>query len=241
MSASPRPDQLPACDVLAFGPHPDDIEIACAGTLLALRATGRSLVLVDLTRGEMGSRGTAQDRAAEAAAAAALGVLARCNLGLPDTGLTVDAASTDLLVAALRATRARLVFAPHPLDVHPDHTAAALLVGRAAYLGGLRNYRPDLGAPHRPRMVLRYPGNRPVEPTLVVDISAVVAKKAAVVGCYRSQLAPPDKTHLVQGLDLLERAQVRDRAYGAQIAVHAGEGFCHDGPMPVRDLGWLLA
>lgn len=234
------PLELPSCDVLAFGPHPDDVEIACAGTLLLLRAAGRALALVDLTRGEMGTRGTAADRDAEAeAAAAVLGASARCNLGLPDTAVAVDDAATGLVVAALRTSRARVVFGPHERDVHPDHVAGAALVARAVFLAGLRNYRPELGAPHRPRVVLRYPGNRPVEPTLVVDIGAVADQKADVVRCYRSQLTPPDKSHLVQGLDLLERAQVRERAFGAQIAAAAGEGFCHDGPLPVRDLGWL--
>lgn len=234
------PLELPPCDVLAIGPHPDDVEIACAGTLLLLRAAGRSLALLDLTRGEMGTRGTAADRDEEAAAAAAaLGALARCNLGLPDTGIAIDDFATDLVVAALRATRARLVLGPHERDVHPDHTASARLLARAVFLAGLRNYRPPLGAPHRPRVLLSYPGNRPVEPTLIVDVGAVVDRKADVVRCYRSQLSPPDKGHLVQGLDLLERAQVRERAFGAQIAALAGEGFCHDGPLPVRDLAWL--
>ena len=243
MNLVAAPTDLPTCDVLAIGPHPDDVEIAVGGTLLRLHAAGRSTAIVDCTRGEMGSRGTAADRDSEAeAAGAALGVAARCNLGLPDTGLRVDDdAATNLLVAAMRTTRARTVLAPHERDVHPDHTAAARLVGRAFFLAGLRNYQPQLGKAHRPRVLLRYPGNQPVEPTLVVDISTVAEQKADVVRCYRSQLAPPDKSHLVQGLDLLERAQVRERAFGAMIATAAGEGLCHDGPLPVAHLDWLTA
>jgi bacillithiol biosynthesis deacetylase BshB1 len=233
---------LRPCDVLAFGPHPDDIEIAAAGTLLQLIAAGSTVALVDLTRGEKGSRGTVAERDAEAATAAAmLGVQERANLMLPDTGLAVDDASTNLLVAALRSARPRLLLAPHVRDVHPDHAAAAQLVDRAFFLAGLRNHEPQLGAPHRPRLCLRYPGNLPVEPVLVVDISAVAARKAEVVRCYRSQLAPPDRAHLVQGLDLLERTEVRDRFHGARIGVHAAESFWHDGPLAVRDLKLLLA
>jgi LmbE family N-acetylglucosaminyl deacetylase len=87
---------------------------------------------------------------------------------------------------------------------------------------------------------LRYPGNRPIEPTLVVDITAVADQKAAVVRCFRSQLNPPDRAHLVLGLDVAERALVRDQFYGARIGVRAGEPFWHDGPLPVRDVAPLL-
>lgn len=232
---------LPAADVLALGPHPDDIEIAAAGTLLLLQRSGSSLVLLDATRGEKGSRGTVSERSAEAAAAAArLGALARANLDLPDTGVRAGDDATRALVAALRAVRPALFLAPHPRDVHPDHTATAELAGRAYFLAGLRQYEPQLGAPFRPRVLLRFPGNRPIEPTLVVDISTVAADKAAVVSCYRSQLDPPDRGHLVQGLDLRERAEVRDRFHGASIGVAAAEPFWHDGPLPVRDLRALL-
>jgi N-acetylglucosamine malate deacetylase 1 len=232
---------LPACDVLALGPHPDDIEIGNAGTLLLLRQAGQRLGLLDLTRGEKGSRGTVDERSAEAEAATRrLGAAVRRNLGLPDTGLRVDDHATNLLVAALRSARPWLLLGPHAHDVHPDHTAAAQLADRAVFLAGLRNYEPQLGEPHRPRVHLRYPGNRPIEPSLVVDITAVATEKAEVVRCYRSQLNPPDRSHLTLGLDTAERALVRDQFYGARIGVRAGEPFWHDGPLPVRDLRALL-
>lgn len=233
--------QLQPCDVLALGPHPDDVEIAAAGTLLLLRAAGRTVSIVDFSRGEKASRGTAAERDAEAAAAGkALGLLERHNLGLPDTGLAVDDPTTDLLVAVLRSARPQLLLAPHAHDVHPDHTAAAAVTARAWFLAGLRNHAPQLGAPHRPRLFLRYPGNQPIEPTLVVDIARVADAKADVVRCYRSQLAPPDRGHLFLGLDVLERAQVRERYFGARIGVRAGEPFQCDGPLPVQDLARLL-
>ncbi len=240
MSDPVQPGDLTACDVLALGAHPDDVEIAAAGLLLLLRKAGRTVAIVDATRGEAGSRGTAAERAAEAAAAAqALGVAQRLNLGLPDTGLRVDDAACDLLVAALRTARPSLLLAPLARDVHPDHIALAQLAERAFFLAGLKNHRPQLGAPHRPRRLLRYPGNVPVEPTIAVDISAVAEQKAAVLRCYRSQLAPPDRRHLSQGLDVLERAEVRDRFFGARIGVRAAEPFWQDGPLAVGDVGWL--
>ncbi|HEB52063.1 MAG TPA: bacillithiol biosynthesis deacetylase BshB1 [bacterium] len=241
MNTVTDPGDLPRCDVLAVGPHPDDIEIACGGSLLRLRQQGASLCLLDLTRGEMGSSGTVEDRDREAlAAATALQAAARANLGLPDTRVTDDDDSTARLVAAMRAVRPKLLFAPHERDVHPDHTAGAHLVTRAHFLAGLRNYHPELGEPHRARVLLRYPGNHPVEPTLVVDISSVADQKEAVVRCYQSQLAPSDTGHLVQGLDLLERAIIRQRAMGALVATAAGEGFVVDGPLAVDELGWLV-
>ena len=232
---------LRACDVLALGPHPDDVEIAVGGTILLLRAAGRTVTVVDFTRGEMGSRGTVAERAAEAAAASTkLSLQERHNLGLPDTGLRQDDQTTNLLVACLRSGRPQVLLAPHAHDVHPDHTIAAQVTERAWFLAGLRNYEPQLGAPHRPRLFLRYPGNHPVEPTLVVDIARIADAKADVVRCYRSQMAPPDRSHLFLGLDVLERSQVRERFYGARIGALAGEPFWCDGPLPVRDLAQLL-
>lgn len=241
MKAIARAIELPACDILAFGPHPDDIEIACGGTLLLLHSKGHSLALVDCTRGEMGSRGTVADRDQEALAAGeALQATARSNLNLPDTGIRDDDDATNEVVTAIRAVQPKLIFAPHERDVHPDHTAAARLISRAHFLAGLRNYHPNLGKPHRARTILRYPGNQLVEPAIVVDISAFVEAKAKVVRCYRSQLGSADTGHLVQGLDLYERTVVRQKAAGAMIAVEAGEGFCHDGPIAGGDLSWMV-
>jgi bacillithiol biosynthesis deacetylase BshB1 len=229
------------CDLLAIGPHPDDVEIGCGGTILLAVDRGLRAAVLDVTRGEMGSRGTAAERAQEAAEATVLlGLAARHNLALPDTKVAVTDAAVDLLVAALRAAQPKVLLAPHPADVHPDHTAVAELAGRAWFLAGLRNHRPDLGAPQRPRLFLRYPGNRAVAPSLCVDIQAVAARKDAVLRCYRSQLNPPDRGHLVAGFDVRERAEVRDRFYGAQIGCQSAEAFVVDGPLPVRDLAALF-
>lgn len=235
------PPQLQPCDALFFGPHPDDVEIAAAGTVLRLIASGATVAIVDLTRGEKGSRGSAEERAREATAATqALGVQQRHNLALPDTRVAVDDDAVHLLVAALRQARPRLLFAPAERDVHPDHTAAAQLAARAFFFAGLVHYAPELGAPHRPRLFARYPGNVPVEPTFAVDIGDLVERKAQAIRCYASQLAPPSRNHLVQGLDVLERAQARDRFHGARIGAIAAEPFVCDGPLPIRAIGALL-
>jgi bacillithiol biosynthesis deacetylase BshB1 len=231
---------MQATDALFLAPHPDDVEIAAGGTVLRLRARGLAVALVDVTRGEKGSRGTVDDRAREAAAAAkALDVGQRVNLGLPDTGVRVDDQNVRRVVELLRTARPRLFFAPAERDVHPDHVAVGELAGRAFFLAGLVNFAPELGAPHRPRLFARYPGNVPVEPTFAVDISDVVAGKAAAIRCYATQLQPGDRSHLIQGLDVLERAQARDRFYGARIGVAAAEPFVVDGPLPIRDVALL--
>lgn len=228
-------------DVLFVGPHPDDVEIAAAGTILRCAGHGITVSVIDVTRGEMGSRGTPEQRLAEAAAAAkVLGLHERHNLGLPDTAVAVDAAAERALVQAIRAIRPRLLFAPHRADVHPDHVAVAALAERAFFLAGLVRHAPELGAPHRPRLLIRYPGNHPVEPTFVVDIADLRERKAEALGCYRSQLQPPDRNHLVLGLDVRERAELRDRWYGARIASAAAEPFWLDGPLPLRDLAPLI-
>lgn len=231
-----------ACDALFLGPHPDDVEIACSGAILRLLRAGKSSAIVDCTRGEMGSRGTPEQRKQEAAAAAAaLGVRDRKNLGLRDTGIQADDASLRLLVAAIRESRPSMLFAPHERDVHPDHVAAAQLASKAWFLAGLARYEPALGEPHRPRVLIRYPGNVPVEPSFVLDISDLVDQKAEAIRCYRSQLADGgSRGHLVQGLDILERAQVRDRFYGARTGCAAAEPFVVDGPLLLRDLASLL-
>ena len=231
-----------SCDALFLGPHPDDVEIACSGAILRLLRAGKTSAIVDCTRGEMGSRGTSEQRKQEAAAAAAaLGVRDRRNLGLRDTAIVADETSIHLLVAVIRELRPSLLFAPHERDVHPDHVAAAHLASKSWFLAGLARFEPGLGAPHRPRLLIRYPGNVPVDPTFAIDISDLVDQKGEAIRCYRSQLADGGtRGHLVQGLDILERAQVRDRFYGARTGCAAAEPFVVDGPLLLRDLASLL-
>lgn len=228
-------------DVLAVGPHPDDVELGCGGTLLKLLRHGHTAAVVDATRGEKGSRGTVADRDREAAAATArLGLQQRRNLGLPDTAVRASDEATRLLVAVLRELRPRLLLAPALQDLHPDHGGTAELCTRAHFFAGLRNFAPELGAPYRPRLLLRYPGNVPLEPLLCVDISDVAAEKAELIGCYASQLRGGTEGHLVQGTDLLGRARVRDQFWGMRIGVAAAEAFVGDGPLPLTDLRALI-
>ncbi len=228
-------------DVLMLGTHPDDVEISCGGTILQFVDLGRTVVVVDLTRGEKATRGTAESRAAECEAATRiLNIKERINLGFPDTELQDAEPALHAVVEVLRRYRPRLLYAPHPVDVHPDHVAAARIAGRAYFLAGLRNFAPDAGPPHRPRLLVRYPGNDPVEASFCVDISSLVERKREVIRCYVTQVDLPEKGHLIRGLDPLERVEARDRFFGATIGCGAAEPFTLDGPLPLSDPGCLL-
>jgi len=232
----------PPCDLLAVGAHPDDVELSCGG-LLALAATrGQRAVVVDLTRGEKASNGTVAEREAEAAAAAGiLGLVGRRNLGLPDGGLHGrDDAQVDALIAVLRELCPTLLVAPHSDARHPDHAEAGALCRRAAYLAGLRQHRPDLGAPHRPRRVLTYPQRHELRPDLVVDISAVVDTKGQAIAAHASQFGAPTgeaggvSTLINQPLGV-SAWDTRDRYWGATIGVRHGEPYLLGAPVPVAD------
>lgn len=221
--------------------HPDDAEICCAGTILGLLAMGRTVAIVDMTEGEMGSRGTVETRRAECAAATErLGVSSRRNLRLPDANLRDDEACLAPIVAAVRELRPRLLLAQHPHDVHPDHVAAGMLARRAYFHSGLTNYRSDLGEAFRPSELVAFPANDHVEPSFCVDISAQLAEKRAVIECYSSQIQATDTAHFARRLDPLTRVLARDQYYGARIGTLAAEPFIQEGPLALSDLSCLL-
>jgi bacillithiol biosynthesis deacetylase BshB1 len=231
-----------SADVLVLAPHPDDAEIACGGTMLKLVRKGLRVAVVDLTRGEKGSRGSAEVRAREAdAAAKKLGLLARENLGLPDTELADDARALRAVLPVIRRYRPALLLAPHSSDHHPDHAAAHAICRRAWFHAGLKQVLPDAGAAFRPERVLWYPGNDLVPPSIVVDISDVVADKLAAIKCYVSQMEGRERAHFVHRLDPLERVELRDRFYGSRVGVRAGEGFVGDGGVRVEVAGLFAA
>ncbi len=226
-------------DVLAIGPHPDDIELSAGGTMALLAAAGLETAILDLTAGERGTRGTPETRAAEAAQAAeALGVARRETLGLPDGGLDArDPGQLAALVEALRRHRPRLVVGMHWNDDHADHIEAGEMVRRAAYLAGLRNYPERDHEPHRPERVLFAMGRRPFTPSLVVDVTAHYETKRRAVAAYASQFHRDPGDPLVTRISdpgFLELVEARDRVYGARIHATYGEPFFEVGPVPVR-------
>jgi N-acetylglucosamine malate deacetylase 1 len=226
-------------DLLAFGPHPDDIEIGMAGTIAALTARGVAVGLCDLTRGERGSNGTPEERVAEAdAACAVLGAAWRINLGLPDGALALTLAHVTAIVDVIRRTRPALVAIPHGQDRHPDHLDAHVLLMRAVFDAGLRRF-PAAGDPCRPRRVFSYFINDSETPAVTVDVSAAYDRKRAALACYRSQFEAgmPGRvdTRLTSPL-FLQLVESRDAQFGARTGVRWAEGFVTAAPVPFADL-----
>ncbi|HVR97891.1 MAG TPA: bacillithiol biosynthesis deacetylase BshB1, partial [Thermoanaerobaculia bacterium] len=180
-------------DVLAIGAHPDDVELGCGATLAKLARQGRRVGILHLTRGEAGTRGTAEERLAEAErAAAALGAVELAFLDCGDGSLRTGPDEEDGLIEVLRTWRPELLLSPTPHDRHPDHGRAHLLVEAAAYYAGLAGRAPKRGpAPHRPGAVFSYMQHDGFEPSFVVDVSADWGTKVEALRAYRSQLYVP--------------------------------------------------
>jgi bacillithiol biosynthesis deacetylase BshB1 len=232
-------------DIVGLCAHPDDAELVMGGTL-ALEATrGRRVALLDLTRGEAGSRGTPEIRAAEAAEAARiLGVAHRESVGLPDGGVTNLPEQKDRLVAALRRLRPEIVILPHWEQRHPDHRAASHIGYDASFLAGLKNYHPELGAAFRPRKLvyaLAVTDHTDMLPSFIVDITSVWTTKLAAIAAFKSQFQPSEPSEDAGGarhpLDRFQAAvELHARRQGQRIGVPYGEGFVIKEPFSVDDV-----
>lgn len=214
----------PSLQYLVVAPHPDDAEIAAAGAILALKAQGQSVGILDLTSGEPTPHGTPELRQRETAAAnAVLGVDWRGNLGLPNRALTADLESRRQLAGMLRQLRPRILLAPYWEDAHPDHVAASALVDAARFWAKLS--KTDLpGEAHFPERIIYFFSvhwRLHIQPSFVLDISEHIDKKMQALACYHSQFIagrPESPTFL---------DEVRDRAryWGWTIGTRYGEPF----------------
>ncbi len=218
-------------DALAFGAHADDVELACGGTLARLAALGHKTGVVVLTRGEMGTRGSAGIRAREfAASARVLGLAAHRLLDIPDGRVEVTWTNKLKIIKELRAHKPRVVFAPYWVDRHPDHEQTSHLVRQASYLAGLVKIRTGQ-APFRPHMVIYYRGRFEFAPSFIVDVSASHETKMKAIGAYESQFAVQGRAAagndgtLVGRPDFLESIEARDRHSGGRIGARYGEPF----------------
>jgi bacillithiol biosynthesis deacetylase BshB1 len=215
-------------DLLVFGPHPDDIEIGLGGTVARHTGAGHSVGLIDLTRGELGSNGTVEERAAEAQAAAQmLGAAWRDTLSWPDGGIAETPELVASAVDAIRRHRPRVIAIPYWDDRHPDHVAASRVLRVAAFRSGLR--RVETGAePWRPDWVCYYFINDGATPSFVVDVSAHYDRKRAALDCFRSQFAPSDagavRTRLTAST-FRQLVESRDQQFGALAGVAFAEGI----------------
>jgi len=238
-------------DVLAIGAHPDDVELACGGTLALLAGQERRVGILHLTRGERGTRGTAAEREDEAwRAATALGAVELAFLDCGDGSLRTGEAEENALIGVLRTFRPDLVLGPTPHDRHPDHGRAHRLVEAACFYAGLTNRAPERGAPFRPAATFSYMQHDPFDPSFIVEISAKAWEaKMAALDAYRSQIHKPGETEEKDPAAPVTKVSTRGfrlavegraRHFGEMINAELGEPFWHRTPLAVRDPFALL-
>jgi len=229
--------------ILAIGAHPDDVELGCSGTLIKHIKKGQKAGILDLTEGELGSRGTIDTRYAEAAAAAKImGLSVRENLKMKDGFFQNDQAHQLELVRILRRYRPDIVLANAYHDRHPDHGRASRLIEEACFLSGLRKIETeDEGTRQeawRPVRVFHYIQDRYIQPDFIVDISDSFEQKMQAVRCFSTQFSNDGEgpvTYISQP-GFLENIASRARQFGHAISAAYGEGFCCQSALGVSDL-----
>jgi bacillithiol biosynthesis deacetylase BshB1 len=236
-----KPDltSLERCDIVAFTAHPDDMELGCGGTLALANRQGLRAGAVDFTRAELSTRGTPEQRAQEAkAAASALGLTCRVNLGFPDGHVHDNDESRKAVVQVLRRMRPRVVLAPPLEDHHADHIAVATVVSRSFYLAGVEKYAPG-DEPWRPNALLHFLGSRAAIPQLVVDITEVYQQRLEAIRCYASQFHQEDSTERSTRIShpgFLGAIDGVARHYGSLIGAAYGEAYTTTEPLGVANL-----
>lgn len=222
---APRVDPV---DLLAFGPHPDDIEIGMAGTVAKHAALGHAVGLCDLTAGEMGSNGTVDERLAESEAArGVLGARWRVNLRLPDRALGSDPSHAAAIAGLVRRARPRAIAIPYWSDRHPDHVRSSELLTDAVFSAGLRRFQAA-GDAWKPEWVCYYFINEHAAPSFVVDVSEYYEVKRRALACHVTQFAPTQADAVSTRLTSSRFQQLiesRDAQFGANIGVAFAEGF----------------
>ncbi|MFZ9170995.1 MAG: bacillithiol biosynthesis deacetylase BshB1 [Sediminibacterium sp.] len=220
-------------DILAFGVHPDDVELGCAGTIMAAIDQGKKVGIVDLTRGELGTRGTPATRTQEAAAAAKImGVDVRENLDMADGFFANDEAHQRKIIALIRKYQPDIILANAPEDRHPDHGRSAKLVSDAAFLSGLRKVETihDGLAQEawRPAYTFHYIQDRFIQPSFVIDITAYMERKMEAVLAYGTQFTNADTSEpqtYISSPQFLETVKARALMLGKRIGVGYAEGY----------------
>ena len=221
-------------DILAIGVHPDDVELSCTGTLLRHIDLGFSVGLLDLTKGELGTRGNAQIRTEEATEAARLlGAKVREQLDLRDGFFTNTEENLLKIIRIIRQYRPEIILANAIEDRHPDHGRAAKLTAEACFLSGLLKIETvdNQGfaqKPWRPKVVYHYIQDRALKPDFAVDISQYVERKFEIISAYKSQFHDPlsvEPKTPISGSDFMDAIKGKDSVYGRYIGVQFAEGF----------------
>ncbi len=236
-------------DLLAFGVHPDDVELSCAGVLMTEKALGKKTGIIDLTRGELGSRGTAETREQEAAdAAKVIGADVRRNLGMADGFFANDETHQRQIIQVLRQYQPEIVLCNAPQDRHPDHGRSARLVSDASFLSGLRKIvtYDEAGNPQqhwRPKYVFNYIQDRFLAPHFVIDITPVFERKLEAIRAYVTQFHNPGlegpQTY-ISTPDFLDSVIYRHKWFGKMIGVPYAEGFITEKMVGFRSFDGLV-
>jgi N-acetylglucosamine malate deacetylase 1 len=226
-------------DLLFFSAHADDVELCVGGTVARYVKEGLRVGIVDLTRSEMGTRGSAAIRKREAAKAAkTLGATFRDQLDFGDGGLRTGREEELQIIEVVRRTKPRLVFTPYPDDRHPDHTRAGRIVTEASFYAGLRQLKTSLPA-HRPQTVIYFLQNYMFPPTFIVDVSASWKTKMKAIAAFKSQFFDPSSKEpntFISDPKFLQMIEARGRHFGALINTAFGEAFITKQPPRIDDV-----
>ena len=235
-------------DILVILAHPDDAELCCAGTLLTSIEEGLRVGMVDLTRGELGTRGTDKIRLEEAAnAAKVIGAEFRINLGLRDGFINSDEESLMRVVEQIRKHRPKIVITNSKVDRHPDHEAASRLVKKACFLSGLvkinTSFEGKNQAPWRPKSILYSIQNNYVDPDFVIDITKFYDKKIEAINCFKSQFYDPkskEPKSFISSKEFMNFINSRAIEMGHSIGSVYGEGFTSENKLQINSLNSII-
>jgi bacillithiol biosynthesis deacetylase BshB1 len=235
-------------DILAFGAHPDDVELSCSGLLLIEALQGKKIGIIDLTEGELGSRGDAATRKSESAdASKILGVQFRENLGLEDGFFINDKSSQLKIIHIIRKYQPNLILCNAPHDRHPDHGKGAKMVADAAFLSGLVKIETFEGsnkqAPWKPCYIFNYIQDTYIEPDFIVDITPVFETKLSSIKAYTTQFFNPQvegpETYISKP-EFLEHLIGTNKLMGKKIGTTYGEGYLSEKKLGLQSLTNLV-
>lgn len=231
-------------DVLAFAAHPDDVEISCGGTVLKMINQGYKIGIVDLTQGDLGTRGTAETRKVEAAEAMKImGLSARENLKMPDGFFEASQENKLKIIAAIRKYQPKIVLANSITDRHPDHGKGSSLVSECCFLAGLSKitttFNNQKQMAWRPEKVYHYIQDYYITPDIIVDVTPFIDQKIEAIKAYKTQFFDPNSSEPetpISGENFIDFIEARARQFGRLIKTDFGEGFTVEVPIKVNDL-----
>ncbi|MFF3022645.1 bacillithiol biosynthesis deacetylase BshB1 [Gottfriedia sp. NPDC057948] len=229
-------------DVLAFGAHPDDVEIGMAGTIAKFTKLGYKVAICDLTEAELSSNGDTFIRRKEAEEAdKILGVSKRFNLSLPDRGLYLSEEAIKQVAALIRMTKPSIIFSPYEVDRHPDHGNCTKIVEEAVFSSGIRKFNANTNhEAHKVKHVFQYMINGFHRPNFIVDVSETIEVKRAALEAYESQFTPgPDGVVTPLTNDYVNSVIAREKIFGKEAGVPYGEGFMTKRPL-LLNADWLV-